>query len=136
MASNLSSNFKSVLDQFTPEVLGCFWITDSELSRELKGFDEFNYLFDGLISQYLFGTEKTGLPRANIFFTQNFAQKIFLSHIKNEGDISGHLDEQIAIAKNSSDSRKKILVLNQVSRDWLSELQKRYSQFEFVKLEF
>lgn len=136
MPSNLSSNFKSVFDQFTPDVLGCFWITDNELSRDLKGFDEFNYLFDGLVSQYLFGIEKTGLPRANIFFTQNFAQKIFLSHIKNEGDISGHLDEQIAIVRNTTETRKKILVLNQVSRDWLSELQKRYSQFEFVKLEF
>lgn len=126
------------MDQFTPEILGAFWITDKELSRDLSGFDEFNYLFDGLISQYLYGqtTEKRSLPRANIFFTKNFNQKIFLAHIKQDGDISGALDEQIAIIKQSTDSRKQILLFNETSRNWLQELQKRYSQFEFLPLEW
>lgn len=126
------------MDQFTPEVLGAFWITDKELSRELAGFDEFNYLFDGLISQYLFDKSRAieSLPRANIFFTKNFNKKIFLSHIKNEGDISGALDEQMAIIKSSEETRKKILVHNLSSKDWLNELKKRYSQFEFQKLEY
>ena len=136
MASNLSSDFKSVMDQFTPGILGAFWITENALSRELHGFDEFNYLFDGLLSQYLYGQslEKSELPRANIFFTQNFNQKIFLSHIKSEGDISGALDEQMAIVKQGSDERKRILVFNETSRNWIADLQKRYSQFEFLPL--
>jgi hypothetical protein len=134
--SNLPAQFNLILDQFTPDILGAFWITDGELSRELPCFAEFNYLFDGLVSQYLFGNEKSVLPRANIFFTQNFAQKIFLSHIKNEGDLSSHLDEQISIVKSTNDERNKILVLNQASRDWSLELQKRYPQFEFTKLDY
>lgn len=135
MASNLSGQFKSVLDQFVPDVLGCFWVSDKGLARDLPGFDEFNYLFDGLLSQYI-STSTAELPRANIFFAQNFDKKVFLSHIKNEGDISGHLDEQIAIIKNSHETRKKVLVFNQSSKDWLSELKKRYSQFDFQPLDF
>jgi hypothetical protein len=137
MPSSLSSGFKSVLDQFTPDILGAFWLTESELSREISCFDEFNYLFDGLLSQYLYGQslEKGTLPKANIFFTQNFNKKIFLSHIKCDGDISGALDEQMAIVKLATEERKKILVLNNTSKDWVAGLQKRYSQFEFITLE-
>lgn len=137
MPSNLSSEFKSVLDQFTPDILGAFWLTEEELSRELSGFDEFNYLFDGLLSQFLYGQslEKGSLPKANIFFTQNFQQKIFLSHIKSDGDISAALDEQMAIVKQSNEERKKILVLNNTSKDWVAGLQKRYPHFEFIKLD-
>lgn len=128
-----SADLKVFLDQFTPDILGAFWITDVPLSRSLEGFDHFNYLFDGLLSQYLHGVERE-LPKANIFFTQNFAQKIFLSHIHNSGDISGHLDEQMAIVKNHGETRAQILVLNQSGKDWLSELKKRYPQFDFQSL--
>ena len=47
----------SVLDQFSPDVLGIFWITNEDLNRDLSNFEDFNYLFDGLISQYLYRSE-------------------------------------------------------------------------------
>ena len=58
MPFNIETNLKTVIDKFTPDILGVFWITKEELSRDLLGFDEFNYLFDGLISQYLYGQKE------------------------------------------------------------------------------
>jgi hypothetical protein len=139
MPSKISTNLRFVIDQFTPDILGVFWITNEVLSRDLLGFDEFNYLFDGLISQYLYGKtmgEGVVLPRSNIFYTKNFNQNIFLAHIKQDGEIAGVLDEQIAlIQENTSNNRKIILILNNTSTNWVSNLQKRYPKFDFHDLE-
>lgn len=138
MPSN--DNLKTVLDQFTPDILGIFWITNEELSRNLLGFDEFNYLFDGLISQYLYGQKesdgKPNLDKSNIFFTRNFNQKLFLAHVKMQSGIAGIFDEHIAlIQENNSGDRKKILLFNTTSKDLGSDLEKRYPRFEFKSLE-
>lgn len=141
MPANSETNLKKVIDHFTPEVLGVFWITNEELNRDLLGFDEFNYLFDGLISQYLYGQrdqeEEKHLERSNVFFTKNFNQKIFLAHLKTHDSIAGVIDDQIAlIHENNSDVRKKILLFNQTSTNWLNDLAKRYPQFEFIEFDF
>ena len=141
MSSKLSPHSKSVIDQFTPEILGVFWITNEELSRNLSGFDDFNYLFDGLISQYLYGQdaqdagENKTIPRSNIFFTQNFNQKLFLAHIRQDGEIDGVLDEQIALIQENKRDRHRILIFNKTSKNWVQDLSKRYSQFHFTALE-
>ena len=135
----MSNNLKIINDQFTSDILGVFWITKDDLSRDLMGFDEFNYLFDGLISQYLYGqSEDTQIiSRSNIFFTQNFNRNLFLAHLKSHPEIAGNLDEQIAlIQENASNNRKKILILNQTATNWCANLQKRYPHFEFHDLEF
>jgi hypothetical protein len=141
MPSKIDSHLKKVIDQFTPDILGVFWITNEELSRDLLGFDEFNYLFDGLISQYLYGQTKTAtethLERSNVFFTMNFNQKLFLAHLKMHSEIAGVLDDQIAlIQENKNNERKRILIFNQTQKNWALDLQKRYPQFEFQSLEF
>ncbi len=129
----------SILDQFTPEVLGIFWITRDELSRDLIGFDDFNYLFDGLISQYLYGQAVSTDKHAHIFFTQNFSDKVFLAHLRTKdltkSQISGDIDEQIALLQGSNSARKTILIFDKTEHEWLPELKKRYSQFEFKQLE-
>jgi hypothetical protein len=129
----------SILDQFTPEVLGIFWITRDDLNRELLGFDDFNYLFDGLISQYLYGQEVSSEKHAHLFFTDNYKNKIFLGHLKTNGvsksQMAGDIDEQIALIQTSTTSRKIILLLDKTDDAWSSELKKRYPQFEFRELE-
>ncbi|MBC7537879.1 MAG: hypothetical protein H7281_03605 [Bacteriovorax sp.] len=140
MPSRVDTNLKTVIDQFTPDILGVFWITNAELSRNLLGFDEFNYLFDGLISQYLYGQTKENSEihpdRSNVFFTLNFNQKLFLAHLKMHSEIAGVLDDQIALLQeNKNGDRKKILLFNQTQKNWGSDLQKRYPQFEFINLE-
>ncbi len=129
----------SILDQFTPEVLGMFWITRDDLGRELIGFDDFNYLFDGLISQYLYGQENNSNQHAHIFFSENYKEKIFLAHLKtkefSKSQVAGDIDEQIALISAAKPERRTILVFDKTADGWLSELKKRYSQFEFKELE-
>lgn len=140
MPNKIDSNLKTVTDQFTPEILGVFWITHEELSRDLLGFDEFNYLFDGLISQYLYGQEvsaaENGSDRSNVFYTNNFNQKLFLAHFKFSNNMAGILDDQIGlIQENKNGVSKKILIFDQTEKNLDIDLQKRYPQFEFINLE-
>lgn len=145
MPHNLELNL-TILDQFTPNVLGFFWITPSVLDRDLKGFNDFNYLFDGLLSQYIYRKEKEFESKetspankyAHIFFTQNFDEKLFLAHLACQGlsktQIAGDIDEQISLINNSSDRKKTILVLDQTDQNWTVDLTKRYPQYEFKNL--
>ena len=129
----------SILDQFTPGVLGIFWITREELNRDLQGFESFNYLFDGLISQYLYGEENNNEKHAHIFFTENYNDRIFLAHLRTKdltkSQIAGDIDEQIALILASKNEDKTILVFDKTDDQWHSELKKRYPQFEFRVLE-
>jgi hypothetical protein len=132
----------SILDQFIPEVLGLFWITPDELARDIKGFDDFNYLFDGLISQYIYGQkdkDNKNNKNAHMFFTKNFNEKIFLAHLKtkdySKSQVNSEIDEQISLIKIDNDSRKIILIYDQTQDQWFLELKKRYPQFEFKELE-
>ncbi len=126
-----------LIDQVTPEIIGIFWLTTQPLDRSLQGFDQLNYLFDGLLSQFLFG-ENVVEKRANIFFTDNFSKTLFLAHLKIEGasksEISGDIDEQIALIQANMQGRTKILVIQDTKVDWMSDLTKRYDQFNFVDL--
>jgi hypothetical protein len=129
---------KNTLDQFTPEIIGLFWMTPESLSRSLPFFSELNYLFDGLISEFLFEREKES-EQAHIFFTQNFGQKFFLAHINTKGQtksqIAGDIDEQISLITQNKEDRRTILIFDLTSDQWINEMQKRYSQFVFKKFE-
>lgn len=128
----------TILDQFTPLVLGVFWITRDVLNRNLAGFDSFNYLFDGLISQHIYGQEDHQDKHAHIFFTKNYQDRIFLAHLSakdlTKSQLAGDIDEQIALIQASKSENKIILVLDATDHDWVSELKKRYPQFEFRAL--
>jgi len=141
MPSNLEKKLKNVLDQFTPDILGAIWISNEELSRDLLGFDEFNYLFDGLISQYLYGQEQASvdkhLERSSVFYTKNFDQNIFLIHLQMHNETSSLIaDQNNLLQKNKMDERKKILLFNQTKKYWGRDLQIRYPNFEFIDSEF
>ena len=134
-----SARSLTILDQFTPEVLGMFWFTGEELDRELLGFDDFNYLFDGLISQYLYRKETQNNKRSHIFFTDNFQSRIFLAHLRTKdhtkSELLSDISEQIALVSALKKSKKKILVFNKSEYNWTSELQKSYPEFQFKELE-
>lgn len=130
---------QTILDQFTPEILGIFWMTHEDLNRSLLGFEDFNYLFDGLISQYLYGQDIKADKHAHIFFSKNYKTKIFLAHLKTKANskslVAGDIDEQLALIKSDAADRKTILVLDKTEDSWFLELKKRYPQFEFKELE-
>jgi len=127
----------NIIDHVTPDIIGIFWITTNALDRTLVGFDQFNYLFDGLLSQFIYG-ENVSEKRANLFFTHNFGHSLFLAHLKTEGasksELAGEIDEQIALIQSGANGRTKILVMQDTSNDWLAELQKRYGHFSFSKI--
>ena len=128
----------SVLDQFTPDVLGIFWITLEDLDRDLSNFADFNYLFDGLISQYIYVPESTSDKHAHIFFTENYNDKIFLAHLRTrdllKSKISTDIDEQLSILKASKSENKIIYVLDKTPDDWLTDLKNRHPDFDFRTL--
>lgn len=130
---------RKILDQFTPDILGLFWISPDSFSSTMPSFDEINYLFDGLISEFLFKRVKES-DQAHIFFTQNFGQKFFLGQISAKGQtksqIAGDIDEQISLITQNKEDRRTILIFDLTSDQWMNELQKRYSQFVFKKFEF
>ncbi len=128
----------SILDQFTPDILGIFWITDTKLDRNQDGFNDFNYLFDGLISQYIYSQESKSDQHAHIFFTNNYEQKIFLAHLATKdlakSKIAGDIDEQVSLVQNLLPARKTILILDQTNDHWITDLQKRYAHLDFKLL--
>ena len=135
----MNQQLRIINDQFTPEIVGVLWISDNELSLNLKGFEEFNYLFDGLLSQYLYGEEsKNNLKTdTNVFFTKNFNHHIFLIHLKSDHKIPDSLNQQLnLIEKNNNNGRKTILVFNQTDLKLETALEKDYPSFIFRNLEY
>ncbi len=135
MPAKLPNSLKNVIDQFTPDVRGVLWITQEELSQTLLGFDELNYLFDGLLSQFIYGqVVNQVLLNANIFFTQNFNQTLFLAHIKVNINIKSNIDEQLALLAESSNKNNKIIVYDTTDKIRIAELTERYPRFDFISL--
>ena len=132
---NSSQAKLSVLDQFTPDVLGVIWITHEDLKRDLANFEDFNYLFDGLISQYIYGQETNSDKHAHIFFTENYNDKIFLAHLRTrdlkKSQIAADIDEQIALFQTSKNENKIIFILDKTTENWHSDLKTRFPNFDF-----
>ena len=135
----LNQQLSQVTDQFTPEIIGILWISNDELGLNLKGFEEFNYLFDGLLSLYLYGEESKNTKKSdtNIFFTKNFNHHLFLIHLKIGQNISESIQTQLAlIEKRENKNRKTILIFNQTDSKLQSTLEKSYPSLVFRNLEF
>lgn len=136
MSAKLSPELKVVLDLFTPDVLGVLWITNEELNRDLPAFSEFNYLFDGLISQYLYGqVEDKHLERKNTFFTKNFNKLVFLVHSKfgsnTINELFGHMD---ILHYNQTEERRKVLILDTANSGLIQNLKEKFPQFLFQEI--
>jgi hypothetical protein len=136
MSAKLSPELKVVLDLFTPDVLGVLWITNEELNRDLPAFSEFNYLFDGLISQYLYGqVEDKHLERKNTFFTKNFNKLVFLVHSKLGSETKNELFEHMDILHyNQTEERRKVLILDTANSGLIQQLKEKFPQFLFQEI--
>ena len=110
--------------------------TKQELNRDLPAFFEFNYLFDGLISQYLYGQiEDKHLERKNTFFTKNFDKLFFLVHTMLTENSKKELSEHIDILHyNQTEERRKILVLDTADSGLIKQLKDKYPQFLFQEI--
>jgi hypothetical protein len=129
----MSNHFQTILDLISPDVEAIFWMTEEKLNRELKYFDEINYLFDGLISETLFDEEKK-VETNLIFFTKNFGHDLKLFHLHGKDIQSGTIDELLATVKKQENKKPTIVILNSTQKKWEDELPKRYHQFQFKSL--
>ena len=117
----------SLLKKIDNEVGGIFWITNSQLSDSSIFFNDLDYIFDGLISEFLFqNKEKTA--KTNTFCTKSFGSNLWLVQIDSNTS-SSDIDEQVALI--SSTTNKKIIIVGDTNSKWFNEIPKRYTQIKF-----
>ena len=112
----MTNSNPQLLDRLTPAFLGAIVIGSGELTTELAGFSELNYLFDGLLSQaiHFFASEEKKSPLS--FITLNFGQKFFL-HYLNEFE-----SFPMGLINIQNESRNKVLIINTNPHTTLSVL--------------
>jgi hypothetical protein len=124
------ANKHSLLSKITPDVAGIFWFTDIALTPELENFNDFDYLYDGLISEYLFKSNEDQIKASNSFCTKSFGSTLWLIHL-GPNVTSSHIDEQISLLTKSENENKKFLIKVAGQKKWEAELPKRYPKLKF-----
>lgn len=134
------TNFKDFNSQINSNTFGIMWFTDKALTNETNGFKEFNYLLNGLLSQYLDNDDLHKDIASNIFFSENFGETFFLLHINvtktTPEKLKELLTEQINLTSALKSENKVILTHNLTNIDLTSEVKRNFPSFEFKKLEF
>ncbi len=127
-----------ILDQISSDAAGVIWISEGPIDLKVDFFDEFNYLFDGLLSQFLKNNDKHTDLALNSFHTTNFGKSLFLVHINtlklDKKKVSELLQEQVSLISAMKNENKLILTLNQSKEDWISDLKSHFQRFEFKNL--
>jgi hypothetical protein len=129
----MSIDLSCLVEKITPDIKGVLWITQEDLSLDLNGFNQFNYLFDGLISEYIIETKNVSELKSKIFYTKNFSNNLWLIHL-NGSQISSQIDEHMALISNVLDDNNKFIIINETYKKWEDELPKRYPQYKFISL--
>lgn len=129
----------SVRDQIHSDALGVIWLTQGPLSMDQKAFYEFNYIFDGLLGEFLTNADKPTLGALNSFYTESFGKTFFLIHINTETEskkkISDLLIDQVSLAGALKNSNKLILTLDETKASWIPELKATFQNFEFKAID-
>lgn len=120
---------KNLLSSITPDIGAIFWITDKPIAVGLEHYNDFDYVYDGLISHYLF--ENKTATDCTSFCTQSFGKPLWLIHIGPNAH-SGSIDEQFFLLNKDEFVDKKILIISHGNKKWEQELPKRYPKFQFV----
>ena len=127
----------------TPDTSGIIWITDSPLTTQLNGVNEFNYLTNGLLVKSI--QEQKESNRSNHFFiTDSFGSPFFVSHLSKNKDLKPKdlyqkVYNQVEIAKPILSKDDCIIYVYNKSTstdglDLLKELSKRYNNIKFNEL--
>jgi hypothetical protein len=127
----MAHELSEILNLVDQNIRAILWLTEDALSNKTLGFNELNYLFDGLISDFLVAHPNKELNSIQSFFSKSFGNDICLVHISGNEISSGTIDEQIAFIKTHLNQSSDVVVLNFTNKDWESELKKRYSQLHF-----
>lgn len=121
-----------LLDKLTPFVQGAIWLGNGELTTSMIGFTEFNYIFDGLLSQTIshYSKDEKKIPLS--LFTTSFGKKFFLHYFPELNRFPEELIDQ------KDENRNKVLIINSNPETKLSskDFQTKYPgiNFEIVDL--
>lgn len=123
------------LDTVDSTVLGIFWITDSPLSPNLPQIKEMDYLSNGQLSQHFKRDQGVAsLHSKNIFIQKSFGQDFFICHLHhNPAEVKDSMNQIKSLVENVHSSRKKLLLLNCTSYDYLKTITSLFSHSEIVE---
>lgn len=122
---------QSILDLVNNQTKTIFYFTDSSLTRNIPGFKDLNYIFDGLISQVISESTMDINKHSQVFMTNSFNNQLCLIHFNAKSIQSSDLDEQIAFLTSMRSQENEILVLDATKLNWCEKLSKRYTQYKF-----
>lgn len=122
-----------LLDSISPDTQLVIWPSKSALSKSSTHFQEFDYLYDGLISEMLDGQNRSEKELQDIltFRTKHFQKELWLVFIGPEAH-SSHIDEQFNIMSQNL-SNELVLIAGDKTK-WDEELPRRYTKFKFKSI--
>jgi hypothetical protein len=122
----------------TPQVLGLFWITSTNLSQFPSPFLEMDYFLDGLLTRYIQqrqNRKKQTLEEKNFFVSESFGTPFFVAHLKDHESVLKELEELMELIKPlAREGKRKILLLDK-NHNHLAALEKDYRDWIFEHLE-
>ncbi|MFZ8933169.1 MAG: hypothetical protein ACO20H_06330 [Bacteriovoracaceae bacterium] len=108
----------------SPDISGIFWFTETlKNSSQLGNLD---YIFNGLLS---LNTPKDEDP--SLFFTENFANKIFLYHFPSI-EMKNHFTRAFEIISKNNLETRKFIIINETEKNWSGTLSQKYSNYTFI----
>lgn len=145
----MKTDIQKLLDAITPDVLGVFWLTSTELHTRPRPFDALNYVLNGLLSEYCHNKdiiekdEKTlnvnsDSKYKNFFSSNNYGAPFFVAHLKeNVSLVEQDFINLMTLAQTLKKQNKTtILYIDLIPTNNLTILRKKYSNFNFVSLIF
>ncbi len=132
----MKSTIQILQDEITPNTLGIFWITESELSKETPLFREFDYFTNGQISNFLkMAAERENVFSKNIFIQKNFGEDSFICHLKNENeDRKESLKQLKSLVDAVKTERNQLIIINKSKHDYEHEIRNLYPKAEIREL--
>ncbi len=121
-------------DHIKTNTAGIIWITKEKLSHKLNLYNDLNYFFNGLITQYLKTSKnKEKNDGINFFISNNFNDSFFLGHLTIQtNNLQDYLKNLILLINNKNwENMDEILVIDSASCNALLSLEKLKTGFNF-----
>ncbi|EQC50154.1 hypothetical protein M899_2844 [Bacteriovorax sp. BSW11_IV] len=102
--------------QLTPDLAGLIWITDEKLLDRPNGFNELDYFFDGLLTQFAAQPEVPSF-KTTFFSTESFGNDFSLTHLQpGEEKIEKDLENIMGLLHKKDALNRPVAVLNLSSK--------------------
>ncbi len=128
---------REFLKEINENVSLVLWVSDQNLCLQTSGLKECDYLTDGLVSDYLKNHEQVSQA---LFHSQNYGATFFIAFFKLSKSTLAEIDDVLALIDKDKGSKKIVYIQSgdstQEKKEFLSELNRRYKQFEIKNYVF